>query len=219
VSVLNDNSRHVVLVSDMPMISDGLAKLIDSFPGFEVKNTFHSLLPAKQFLSKSHVDLVILDVDGEFPETSIPDLIVSDDSKVLVITQQKDLDKFSTYAASGARGVLCKTESSLTLARAMECVSAGELWLDRKTTGKVFQSLSRRKEPAVDEYAERLARVTRKEMLIIKTLAEHPAAPGKQLAGMLNISEHTLRNHLTSIYDKLEVSNRVDLYAFASRLK
>jgi len=209
----------VVLVSDAPMISEGLAKLIDGFPGFQVTKIFHSLLQARQFLSETPVDLVILDVDSEYPETCIPDLIVSDDSKVLVITQEKDSDKFSSFAASGARGVLCKKESSATLARAMECVSAGELWLDRKTTGKVFQSLSRRKEPAVDEYAERLARVTRKEMLIIKTLAEHPSAPGKKLAGMLNISEHTLRNHLSSIYDKLGVSNRVDLYAFASRLK
>ena len=55
------------------------------------------------------------------------------------------------------------------------------------------------------------------ERQTIAAVASDASAPGKVIADRLCISEHTLRNHLTSIYNKLGVCNRLDLYAFATR--
>jgi DNA-binding CsgD family transcriptional regulator len=56
-----------------------------------------------------------------------------------------------------------------------------------------------------------------RERQTIAAVSSDVAAPAKVIARKLCISEHTLRNHLTSIYSKLEVANRLDLYAYATR--
>ncbi len=58
---------------------------------------------------------------------------------------------------------------------------------------------------------------TLRERQTIAAMTSDAGAPGKVIADRLCISEHTLRNHLTSIYSKLGLSNRVDLYAYATR--
>jgi Response regulator containing a CheY-like receiver domain and an HTH DNA-binding domain len=51
----------------------------------------------------------------------------------------------------------------------------------------------------------------------VRKLVTKPGADNKSLATSLHIGEHTLRNHLSRIYDKLDVPNRVELYVFATR--
>jgi two-component system nitrate/nitrite response regulator NarL len=59
------------------------------------------------------------------------------------------------------------------------------------------------------------ASLTEREREIIAMVVEGQGACNKVLAGKLFISEHTLRNHLTSIYSKLDVQNRLELYVYA----
>jgi DNA-binding CsgD family transcriptional regulator len=68
-----------------------------------------------------------------------------------------------------------------------------------------------------DPEKSKIATLTMRERQTIAAVASDAAAPGKVIAGRLCISEHTLRNHLTSIYNKLGLSNRLDLYAYATR--
>ena len=78
--------------------------------------------------------------------------------------------------------------------------------------------LARRKpQTQPDPEQRRIDQLTPRERQLVVTLASDAAAPGKVVAQRLHISEHTLRNHLTSVYGKLGVSNRVELYAFAQR--
>ena len=78
--------------------------------------------------------------------------------------------------------------------------------------------MARRKAAApADKEQEKIAALTLRERQTIAAMSVHVGVPGKVIAERLCISEHTLRNHLTSIYDKLGVVNRVDLYAYATR--
>jgi DNA-binding NarL/FixJ family response regulator len=115
----------------------------------------------------------------------------------------------------GASGLVQKEEPAETLLRAIEKVHQGELWLDRATTGRVFVELSRSKEPDPEE--RRIASLTAREREIVIQLATDPGADNRRLAEKLHIGEHTLRNHLTRIYDKLGVLNRLELYVYAQR--
>ncbi|WP_395400062.1 response regulator transcription factor [Pseudoduganella sp. UC29_106] len=72
---------------------------------------------------------------------------------------------------------------------------------------------SRRQDPDLDK----IAQLTAKERRICNLIAGGGGAVNKALAQQLFISEHTLRNHLTQIYHKLGVSNRLDLYVFATK--
>jgi DNA-binding CsgD family transcriptional regulator len=78
--------------------------------------------------------------------------------------------------------------------------------------------LSKRKDdPAKDPEKRRLASLTEREADVIRTLVTKPGADNRKLANSLNIGEHTLRNHLSRIYDKLGVPNRLELYVYAQR--
>ena len=71
--------------------------------------------------------------------------------------------------------------------------------------------------PKHDPETEKQSRLTAKERKIIQLVVEGSGTLNKALAQQLFISEHTLRNHLTSIYEKLGVSNRLELYIYASK--
>jgi DNA-binding NarL/FixJ family response regulator len=68
-----------------------------------------------------------------------------------------------------------------------------------------------------DPELERQARLTGKERRVIQAVVEGNGALNKTIAQRLCISEHTLRNHLTSIYQKLDVGNRLELYVYATK--
>jgi DNA-binding CsgD family transcriptional regulator len=75
------------------------------------------------------------------------------------------------------------------------------------------QKAARNKNPEHD----RIGSLTKRERQSVAVIAGDPSASAKALAARLHISEHTLRNHLTSVYSKLGVPNRVALYAYAHR--
>jgi DNA-binding NarL/FixJ family response regulator len=109
-------------------------------------------------------------------------------------------------------------ESTEVLIKAIRIIHVGVMWIDRGATGRIFQELARQTAArhAHPEVA-RIDQLTTRERHLVITLASDASAPGKVLAQRLHISEHTLRNHLTSIYRKLGVANRTELYAFAHR--
>ena len=86
----------------------------------------------------------------------------------------------------------------------------GEPWLDRTAMGRVLQTLSRRQ---VEQPPH--AGLTAAERKIVAAVVRQRSAPNKVIAAALHISEHTLRNHLASIYGKLGINKRVDLVLHA----
>ncbi len=93
-----------------------------------------------------------------------------------------------------------------------------EIWIDRNATSRIFLELARKKAASANQpEQQKIASLTRRERQTIAALASDASAPGKLVAERLHISEHTLRNHLTSIYGKLAVSNRLALYAYAQK--
>ena len=91
--------------------------------------------------------------------------------------------------------------------------------MDRITTGRIFLQNSRlRGKKFQDSEAEKILTLTRKECVILKTFADGMGGEqNKQIAAKLCMSEHTLRNHLTSIFSKLGIKNRFSLFAYAKQ--
>jgi two-component system, NarL family, nitrate/nitrite response regulator NarL len=119
---------------------------------------------------------------------------------------------------AGARGVVRTTDPPAALLKAIEKVEAGELWIDRGATSRIFLEMARQKAAEGNNPEKtKIATLTTRERQAIAAVAGDAAAPAKVIARRLCISEHTLRNHLTSIYSKLELTNRLDLYAYATR--
>jgi DNA-binding NarL/FixJ family response regulator len=113
----------------------------------------------------------------------------------------------------GASGVVRKEEPAETILQAIERVYDRELWLDRASTASMLKKLTARK--STYAAAQKFSLLTARECEVIAVMVEQRSAPNKTIAERLHISDHTLRNHLSAIYSKLGLKNRMELYLYA----
>lgn len=208
-----------LLVDDHRTVLWGLEKLINSEkPRMEVVGSATNCAEALDLVGKAPLDVIVLDLDlgEENGLDAIPGLIARSKAKILVLTGLRTSSALDNAVVAGARGIIQKEESAATILTAIEKIHAGQLWLDRIATGRIFVELSR-KGAAEDPDAERrkISTLTSGERRIIVAIATNPGANAVAVAKMLHISESTLRNHLTAIYGKLGVANRLELFAAA----
>jgi two-component system nitrate/nitrite response regulator NarL len=206
----------VLLVEDHKCVMWGLERLIGGeSPRLRVAGKATNRKEALVEAARCKPDIILLDLDlsGEMSVDLLPELLATSDAKVLVLTGTRDPELRSRAMVLGARGVILKTEEASVILRAIERVYEGEVWLDRTSTAKVLQQLAGR---GASPEARKILTLTPRERQIIASLVlERGGGGNKSLAAKLFMSEHTLRNHLTSIYGKLEVRNRLELYMYA----
>jgi DNA-binding NarL/FixJ family response regulator len=212
---------RVMLVDRHRIVLWGLQQLIEAKkPGMEVVASAVDCASAIELAAKTLPDVVVLDADllsADCP-TDIPTLMNGRHARVLVFSGVQDSLVLETAILRGACGIVHKSESPEILLKAIAKVHEGQLWLDRATTGRIFVELSRQKSSAsTDPVKRKLDSLTEREHDVVRTLVTQPGADNKKLAKNLHIGEHTLRNHLSRIYDKLGVPNRVELYVFAQK--
>lgn len=201
------------------MVSWGLERLVQSaHPRFEFSGSASNAPSACDAMRSGPADVAILDVECEEDLAGIALIRSRTRAKCLMISGSHDLALADKAVLAGARGVVKTWESPASLLKAVEKVHEGELWIDRGATSRIFLEMARHKaSEAGDPEKSKIAALTVRERQAIAAMANDVAAPAKVIARKLCISEHTLRNHLTSIYSKLDVSNRLDLYAYATR--
>ena len=210
---------RVMLVDDHQTMLWGLTKLIESEkPRMDVVGTATTCDEALAKIGLLHPDVILLDLDlnGVSALEVLPALLSNSASNVLIFTGARDQATLDLAIFKGARGVLRKDASAEHVIKAIEKTAAGEIWLDRQTLGRVFSEFvvpkaPPQRNPAVEKHES----LTAKEQKVIYAVVEGSGALNAALAERLFISEHTLRNHLTSIYHKLGVSNRLELYVYA----
>ncbi len=212
---------RVMIVDDHKTILWGLERLIESArPAMEVVGTATTCSEMLVMAAASKPDVILLDLDlgGENAADALPDLQRLSAAQVLVLTGGRDTALHQAAILGGARGVISKDESADILLRAVERVHAGEVWINRMLMGKVLNSVAAGNGHASskDSEAGRIAALTQRERDIIRAVVLNRGAKSEVIAEVLHISEHTLRNHLTVIYDKLGVRNRIDLFAYAT---
>lgn len=207
-----------VFVIALPLVCWGLERLVQSeHPRFEVVGTGADLGGALAALERSAPHVVVLAIEGVRTEV-LAEFCGKIAAKLLLVTASSDHAWMDSAVMAGARGIVRTGESAQALLKAIEKVDDGELWIDRGATSRIFMEMARQKAAERDDPdRSKIATLTLRERQTIAAVASDAAAPGKVIADRLCISEHTLRNHLTSIYNKLGVCNRLDLYAFATR--
>jgi two-component system nitrate/nitrite response regulator NarL len=219
--VQDSRKIRVFLIDDHRSILWGLERLIASAsPEMEVAGTATGATDALALLDGAAPDVILLDLDlgRESGLDAIPKLVNKSPAKILVLTGVRDKALHDQAVLAGARGVVEKEAAAETILAAIRKVHEGELWLDRAAAGRIFVEFSRQRAPQKpDPEQQKIAELTEREREIISAVVAEAGATAKAIADRLHISEHTLRNHLTSIYGKLGVANRLELFAYAHK--
>ena len=216
-----DMPIRVLLVDDHQTMLWGLSRLIESAaPVLQLAGTARDGSEALALLERMPVDVVLLDLDlnGVDGAGLLPEIHARCQAKVLILTGSREMSDHERAVVKGARGVVRKDEPAEVILRAIERVHAGEIWANRQLMGRVLSSLAG---PASVDQSDpeeaKIASLTPREREIAAAVVRHGGAKGAVIADALSISENTLRNHLSVIYDKLGLRNRLDLFAYASK--
>jgi DNA-binding NarL/FixJ family response regulator len=217
-SQTSPNPIQVLLIDDHQSFLWGMVKLIESdSPNMKVIGTASDIAEALAILEREQPDVILLDIDlgGVNSLDSMPLLRNATSALVLILTGARDAETHERSVLAGARGVVQKEAPAEMILKAIRKVHEGEIWLDRATTARVFSKLLNHSSNQVSPEAAKIASLTGREREIIDVMIKQGHSTNKQIAVHLNMSEHTLRNHLSSIYSKLEVENRLELVMYA----
>ncbi|MCK9983931.1 MAG: hypothetical protein AzoDbin1_00403 [Azoarcus sp.] len=207
---------RVFLVDDHRATLWGLERLVGTAQRLQLAGSATSIAELLGSPESREADVIVIDLDlgGHDSSDSFAELLSTYGAKVLVLTGARDLDAHRRAVLAGARGVVRKEEPVDVLLRAIEKVHEGDVWVNRALIGDIMNMLTGNKKAAAPDDA-RIASLTPKEVEVIGAVVRYKGAKSLVIADDLGISEHTLRNHLTAIYHKLEVHGRLELYLYA----
>jgi DNA-binding NarL/FixJ family response regulator len=133
------------------------------------------------------------------------------DLPVVVLVGQSSPTAVVDAVRAGARGVLCRTEPIKTLGKCISCVHSGQLWANQKELEYLLQALT---DPIpirlVD--AKGASLLSAREQDVVRWVAE--GLTNREIADRLGLSEHTIKNYLFRIFEKLGISNRMELILY-----
>lgn len=208
-----DERVRVMVVAAQPVVRVGVRHLLDAQDGIRVVGEAQCTADAVALLASLEPDVVVLDPDSDDPGLhSIPALVAGGRSPILVFTGVCERATHSEAVALGAMGVVQKHQTAHALRRAIDRVHAGEVWLDRQTTATLLRGL--RKVPASDPEDAKIHSLTRRELEVTALIGI--GLKNDAIATRLSISQATVRNHLTSILAKLDLSDRFELAFYAA---
>jgi len=208
----------ILLVDDHAVIRTALKLVIQNCPGLRMIGEAANRDEALSIISREPPDIILLDLDlgGENGLDLIPELTGGNGhSKIIVLTGLRDPEAHHRAVKLGAMGVVQKENAVDVLLKAIERVSAGEAWLDPSLMARVLSEVSPARNKKVDPEAAKIAALSNREREVLTLISE--GLKNKEIAGRLFISEWTVRHHITSIFSKLDVSDRVDLILYSYR--
>jgi two-component system, NarL family, nitrate/nitrite response regulator NarL len=216
---LMENPIKILLVDDHVIVRAGLRMLIENHKGMAVVGEAGGRRDAIAIAASEQPDIILLDLDmgNESGLDFLRELLATATrARVVMLTGVRDTEAHRRAVLMGAMGLVLKDKAAEVLIRAIERVHAGEVWLDRSLTASVLSEISnvdRTGKP--DPEAKKIGSLTSREREIVGLVCE--GLKNKQIADRLFISEATVRNHLTSILSKLELSDRFEVALFAYR--
>ncbi len=209
---------RVLLVDDHVVVRAGLKMLIESQSTMQVVGEAGNKADALALSMREQPDIILLDLclGEENAVDFLPELIsTAEDARIIILTGVRDPEEHQRAVKMGAMGVALKETSPQLLLKSIERVHAGEVWLDRFLTSNLIVELrgNHHRPTRKEEQESSISRLTEREKEVIALVGE--GLKNKQIADRLCISEITVRHHLTSIFEKVGVRDRLELLIFA----
>jgi DNA-binding NarL/FixJ family response regulator len=214
---------RIVVADDHPIFRDGLCRLLALEEDFEVVAQASDGRQVLDVLQQYEPDILLLDLkmpglDGLATLQKLQ--TARNKTRVIVLTASDDKNEFVQAMKLGTSGIVLKQTATELLIKSIRKVHAGEIWLDSHTTAAVIRQFVANEEPApavaplppVQRDRER-SPLSQREREIVALVAQ--GFKNKEMAEKMFISEQTVKNHLHNIFDKLGVSDRLELALYA----
>src|SRR5450755_3646867 len=194
---------RIVVADDHPIFRDGLCRLLALEPDFEVvgqaqdgRQVLDGLATLQRLQTSKHK------------------------TRVIVLTASEDKNEFVQAMKLGTSGIVLKQSATDLLIKSIRKVNAGEIWLDSHTTAAVMRQFATGADeppagaaPTTSSRERERSLLSQREREIVALVAQ--GFKNKEMAEKMFISEQTVKNHLHNIFDKLGVSDRLELALYA----
>lgn len=209
----NKNAIRILLADDHPIFRDGVRRLLEQEDAVTIVGEASNGNECVSMLSKLKPDILLLDL--RMPDKDGLAVLeeVNFDSigtRVIVLTATEDDNDVVRAMRLGARGVVLKQSATDLLLKSILKVQSGEIWLDNRMTAEVMRAFSKSSESGPRREKPLLSD---REREIVQLVAQ--GFRNREIGEKLFISEQTVKNHLHNIFDKLGVSDRLELALYA----
>jgi two-component system, NarL family, nitrate/nitrite response regulator NarL len=212
---------RIVVADDHPIFRDGLCKLLSLEEDFEVVAQASDGRQVLEVLQQLEPDILLLDLkmpgmDGLATLQRLQ--ATKNKTRVIVLTASDDKNEFVQAMKLGTSGIVLKQTATDLLIKSIRKVHDGEIWLDSHTTAEVIRrfvsadDMAPLPHQAAPRERER-SPLSQREREIVALVAQ--GFKNKEMAEKMFISEQTVKNHLHNIFDKLGVSDRLELALYA----
>ena len=203
----------VMIVDDHIMMREGIKKLLEFDKSIEVIEQASDGLECLEKIEGVKPDILLLEID--MPQMNGIEVLEklkeqNNPVKVLVLTVHSEIEYLVKAIDIGASGYILKDSGSAELKNAIQCIMENNPYIQPSLIPALKSRLVVR-----DIDKEKLEALTKREMEILTQVAS--GMFNKEIANNLDISERTVKNHISNIFKKIDVSDRTQAAVFAIR--
>ena len=209
---------RVVIVDDHTLFREGLRTILEMEDDIEVVADAENAEDIVELIWQTRPDVLLLDI--RMPQGSGLDAVpavlrISPRTQVLVLTACDEKEEHVRAFKLGAKGVILKDSARQTLMQAIHTVCGGQVWVDPRMATALVEELSHLGPESATAAPRDENGLTERELEIVRLVAS--GYKNKEVGNTLTISERTVKTHLTNIFQKLGVRDRVGLVMYALR--
>ncbi len=205
---------RILIADDHALFRQGLKSLLEAEPDFKVMGEAKDGREALRHALEAHPDIILMDIqmpglDGVQATQEI--LREWPQAKVIMLTMYRQDSYVFEAVKAGARGYMLKDADAKELLTAIRQVHQGEVLLDAELAEQIIQDFKSKQESAPKAHAE----LSEREVQILRLVAQ--GYTNLEIASELSLSEKTVRNRLSDIFQKLHLNNRTQAALYALR--
>lgn len=214
-SLLRDDKARVLVVDDHPIVSQGLADLINLQPDLVCCAVAASFSGAQQAIAAQQPDLVLLDLrlgnaDGLENIKALKALFGN--VRILVVSQFEEMVYAERALRAGAAGYIMKDQATQTVVEAIRCVLAGQFYLSQRMSHLALAQMSEM-ETGTANIAPDLSTLTDRELHVLSAIGSGKGP--KEIANDLHLSVKTVETYREHLKYKLGLASSPQLGRFA----
>jgi two-component system nitrate/nitrite response regulator NarL len=209
---------RIAIADDHPIFRDALCRILSFEPDLHVVAQVDDGMEVLKAIDRWRPDILLLDLNmpGLGGLSTLQKLREANtQTRVILLTASDDRDQFVSALKLGSCGIVQKQTATHLLIDSIRLVHAGELWMDSRSTATVIQGVIPPGDAPgrITHQTRHRPSLSRRETEIVRLVVQ--GFKNADIAESLSISEQTVKNHLYRIFEKWDVSDRLELALYA----